>query len=275
MAWSKLAMRRLAALAALACLLLPVAGARAAVIEELLQLPTEGEATLPYLRSWDDAQPAVAVAVLFNGGGGAVGLLRRGIPRPGANFLVRSRGLFNEQGIVTAVIDVRSDTVALSDSERMGRRHMADVQALVAELRKRHGTLPVFLVGTSRGTVSAAYAGAALGDAVAGVVLTSSVFNASRGGAGLSAFDFASIRTPLLFVHHVDDACFVTPYAMAQRVAGMYTLVSVQGGEPARSDPCEAFSAHGYLGVEAPTVRAITQWMRGQAPPKTGGAALR
>jgi pimeloyl-ACP methyl ester carboxylesterase len=255
-------------LSTLACVML-VPAASAAIVEEVVQLPTDGAATLPYLRSWDDARPPVVAAVLFSGGGGAVGLQRKGIPRPGANFLVRSRGMFNEQGIATAVIDVRSDQSAMSDGDPMSRRHAEDVRAVVADLHQRFGALPVYLVGTSRGTVSAAYAGAALGDAVDGVVLTSSVFDASRGGSGLSAFDFSSIRTRLLFVHHVDDACPVTPYAMAERAAAAgHRLVSVEGGAPARSGPCEAFSAHGYLGVEGPTVRAITPWLQRQEPPK-------
>jgi len=250
---------------AVVCLLAAAASARAAVVDELIELPSAGGARLPVLLSHDDTQSPRWAAVLFNGGG-AVGLLRR-IPRPGANFLVRSRGLFAERGVLTAVIDVPTDLDRLGDVQRMSERHADDVRALVAELRRRHPALPVYLVGTSRGTVSAAYAGARLGDAVAGVVVTASVFNATRGGPGLSAFDWSTIRTRLLFVHHVDDACVATPYAMARRVAAGRTLVSVRGGEAPRSGPCEAFSAHGFLGVEVPVVEAIVGWMRGEAPP--------
>lgn len=241
--------------------------ARAEVVEELVQLPSVGDARVPVLLSRDDARPTEAVAVLFNGGGGAVGLLQR-IPRPGANFLVRSRGLFATRGVATAVIDVPTDLGVMSDAYRMSRRHSDDVRALVSDLQQRFPGLPVFLVGTSRGTVSAAYAGAALGDAVAGVVLSSTVFNATRGGAGVSGFDWDTIRSRLLFVHHVDDGCGATPYAMARRVAAARALISVHGGDAPRSEPCEAFSAHGFLGVEAPVVGAIVAWMRGEAPPK-------
>jgi pimeloyl-ACP methyl ester carboxylesterase len=253
-------------LAAIACVLL-ACGARAEVVEEVVHLPSAGEAKLPVLFSHDDAQAPFAAALLFNGGGGAVGLMSR-IPRPGANFLVRSRTRFVAEGLATAVIDVPTDLGSMSDGYRMGRRHADDVAAVVHELQQRFPGKPVFLVGTSRGTVSAAYAGAALRDRVAGVVLTSSVFNATRGGAGVSNFGWATIPSRLLFVHHVDDACIATPYGMARRVAAPYTLVSAHGGEPTRSEPCEAFSAHGYLGVEAPVVHAIVQWMRGEVPPK-------
>jgi pimeloyl-ACP methyl ester carboxylesterase len=237
------------------------------VVEELVQLPSAADARLPVLVSRDDGKPPAVAAVLFNGGGGAVGLLQR-IPRPGGNFLVRSRALFAARGVVTAVIDVPTDLSSMSDAYRMGPRHADDVRAVVGELKRRFPGLPVYLVGTSRGTVSAAYAGAALGDAVAGVVLTSSVFNATRGGAGVSGFDWNSIHSRLLFVHHADDACQATPYFMARRVASGRTLVSAHGGDAPRSDPCEAFSAHGYLGIEAAVVDAIVQWMRGEVPPQ-------
>lgn len=239
---------------------------RAEVVEELVQLPSADDARLPVLLSRDDARPLLAAAVLFNGGGGAVGLLKH-IPQPGGNFLVRSRALFATRGVVTAVIDVPTGVDTMSDAYRMSRRHADDVRTVVGELQKRYPALPVFLVGTSRGTVSAAYAGAALGDAVAGVVLSSTVFNATRGGAGVSGFDWDTIRTRLLFVHHADDACIATPYFMARRVAAHRTLVSAHGGDAPRSDPCEPFSAHGFLGVEVPVVDAIVQWMRGEAPP--------
>jgi pimeloyl-ACP methyl ester carboxylesterase len=243
------------------------ANVHATSVEELVQLPSVGEARVPLLISTDEAHPPVAVAVLFNGGGGAVGLLQR-IPQPGANFLVRSRALFASQGVATAVIDVPTDLNAMSDAYRMSRRHAEDVRTVVNTLQKRFPGRPVFLVGTSRGTVSAAYGSAALKDAIAGVVLTSTVFNATRAGAGVSTIDWDTLPSRLLFVHHVDDACVATPYAMARRVAAGHTLVSVHGGDAPRSDPCEAFSAHGFLGVEAPVVAAIAQWMRGEPPPK-------
>jgi hypothetical protein len=249
-----------------ALLLCAAAAVRAEVAEELIQLPSAGEARLPVLLSHDDAAPPLAAAVLFSGSGGAVGLLRR-IPQPGSNFLVRSRALFAARGVATAVIDVPTDIATMSDAYRMSPRHAADVGTVVEELRRRYPALPVYLVGTSRGTVSAAHAGAVLGDAVDGVVLTSTVFNATRGGPGVSGFDWGTLHSRLLFVHHADDGCVATPYFMAQRVAAHHALVTAHGGDTPRSEPCEAFSAHGYLGIEAPVVEAIVRWMRGELPP--------
>lgn len=255
------------ALVAIALVASTLAGrASAAPVEELVRLPSAGGATLPYLLDVDDARPPHVLAVLFNGGGGAVGLAQR-IPRPGANFLVRSRELFNRAGVATAVIDVPSDLVSLTDADRASPRHADDVRSVVADLRRRFGALPVMLVGTSRGTVSAAHAARALGSAVDGVVLTSSVFQSTRGGVGLANVDLASLPPRLLLVHHADDDCIASPYAQARRAATGRTLLTVRGGLPARSAPCEPFAPHGYYGVEAQTVDAIVRWMNGEALP--------
>lgn len=234
--------------------------------EEIRRLPSADGSVVPYLLDADlgsAASDVRAVAILFSGGTGNVGQMEHGIPHPGANFLVRSRHLFVARGIPVGVIDVPSDTRGMSDSFRMGARHMADIAAVADELHRQFPGAALFLIGTSRGTVSAAYAGAALGNRLAGVVLTSSLFSASKEGAGLSGFDFSSIKAPLLFVHHAQDGCRVTPYQSAQDLSKTYPLISVHGGSAPTSGPCEPFAPHGYFGREEGTVDSITRWMLG------------
>jgi pimeloyl-ACP methyl ester carboxylesterase len=144
--------------------------------------------------------------------------------------------------------------------------HAADVRAVVADLRARFPAASIFLVGTSRGSVSVASLGARITDGVAGVVLTSTMFRGTgrrspEPGPGLGGFDFATIKVPALVVHHREDTCHVTPYADAERLGKRFPLVSVRGGLPAKSEPCQALSAHGYLGKEAETIEAIAHWM--------------
>lgn len=242
---------------------------RAAVVETIISLPSEQGSVQPYLLSAEDGETHRVAAVLFTGGGGTVGLLERGVPHPGANFLVRTRSLFVAHGIATAVIDAPSDSKQMSDRFRSSERHVHDVAAVVADLQARLPGAKVFLVGTSRGTVSAAHAGANLGKAVAGVVLTSSVFTSSRGGGvGLAGFDYRSIAAPLLFVHHDGDLCPVTPYAVAAELAARYPLITAHGGDAPKSEECDPYAPHGYFGIEAPTVDAIARWMLGQEVPK-------
>ena len=136
----------------------------------------------------------------------------------------------------------------------------------MADIATRLPNTPMFLIGTSRGTVSAAALGARSKQSIAGVVLTSSLFRAAgRGskeaGPGLSKFDFATIHVPLLFVHHVSDQCQFTPYSDAAQLSAKYPLISVYGGDTPQSGPCDAFSQHGYFGKEAETVEQIVNWM--------------
>ena len=243
----------------------------AAGAEDIVMLTTREGVTQSFLLSSPPAGKAHAVAILFAGGAGQVNLERESarVLLDRGNFLVRSRRLFAGHGVAAAVMDAPSDQPRGMDDEfRLGAAHAADVGRVVADLKSRFPGLPVFLVGTSRGAVSAAAAGRRLGPGVDGVVLTAAVFLASRRQAGLSGFDFASLPVPLLFVHHVDDGCEYSPHYAAKRLADRYPLVSVSGGPPAQSKPCEAMSPHGFLGREADTVDAIAKWMLKQPHPR-------
>jgi pimeloyl-ACP methyl ester carboxylesterase len=236
--------------------------------QELVTVPTRGGVTQSYLLEAPSHAPH-ALAMLFPGGGGNIRLRSEdgAIRFSPNNFLVRSRSEFVARGIATAVLDAPSDLQSgMDDDFRSGSRHRDDVRAVVADLKRRLPAVPVFLVGTSRGTVSAAYVASALGSDVAGTVLTASVYlpsgrRAIYGGAGLSGFDFSSIKSRLLLVHHRNDGCSLTPYHAAQRLADRFPLISVSGGKPAVSAPCDALSGHGFLGREAETVEAIVNWM--------------
>ena len=238
--------------------------------EDIITLSTRPGITQSYLLTSPESGKPQAVAVLFPGGAGKVDLERETArTRPGGNFLVRSRQFFAQEGVAAAVVDAPSDQAAgMQDAFRLGEAHTEDLGKVVADLKKRFPGLPIVLVGTSRGTISAAAVGRRLGKEVSGVVLTSTVFQANRRQPGLSGFDFATIPVPLLFVHHTEDACNVTPYSSAKGLAGRFPLISVSGGIPPQSDPCEAMSAHGYIGKEAETVKAISQWVLKQAYPK-------
>ncbi|MCE9640355.1 MAG: alpha/beta hydrolase [Betaproteobacteria bacterium] len=254
------ALKTTAGIGIIAALLLPASFAAA---QEIVTLQTREGVTQTFLLS-TPINPPHAVAILFPGSEGNIRLRSEGgqIKLGEGNFLVRSRNYFVDGRVATAVMDSPSDqATGMNDGFRLGDKHATDIATVVAELQKRYADTPVFLVGTSRGTLSAAAAGRALSDRVAGVVLTATMFNAARSGQGLSGFDFTTIRPPVLFVHHADDGCNVTPYRGAKSLSAKFPLITVQGGEPARSDPCEAFSAHGFLGKERETVEAMVNWM--------------
>jgi len=240
--------------------------------EEIISLVTRAGATQSYLLANLPQNPQ-AIALLFAGGNGYLKLRSEDgqIKYDSDNFLVRSRDEFVKRKVATAVIEAASDSqssAGMSDETRLGKEHAADIVAVIAALTKQFPGIPVFLVGTSRGTVSAASIGAQHSAAVSGVVLTSTVFRKNqprrgdkRTSPGLSGFDFANVKVPLLFVHHVNDQCYVTPYADAAQLAGKYPLISVSGGRSAESDPCEALTPHGFLGKESETIEQIVNWM--------------
>ena len=243
-----------------------LAPAPAAAAPEIVTLPTRDGITQSLLMIVPAETRPAAFAILFPGGPGNLRLRRESdeIKFAPGNFLVRARQSFVDGGVGVAIIDTPSDEArGMDDRFRLSDKHAADVAAVVAALKKRFDNVPVFLVGTSRGSVSAAAAGRALGAEVSGVVLTSSVYLGARSGPGLSGFDFGRISAPVLLVHHVEDSCFVTPYREARKLAESrrYPLISVNGGLPATSDACEAFSAHGYLGKEPETAAEIVKWM--------------
>ena len=235
------------------------------IAQEIVTLPTREGVTQSVLVERPPAK-LLAIALLFPGGGGNIRLRNEGgqIRFGPLNFLVRSRLEFVKHGVVAGVFDAPSDqSNGMDDFFRFGDQHAADVAAVIAELKKRYPALPIFVVGTSRGTVSAAALGRRMPDTVTGTVLTASLFLAGKraGQQGLSGFDFSGIKPRLLFAHHRHDGCNVTPYRSASALAQRFALISVSGGLPAQSQSCEAMSEHGFLGREGETVEAIVNWM--------------
>jgi pimeloyl-ACP methyl ester carboxylesterase len=261
--------RALTAAVALVVLAAGVAGA-----EDIKTIPTRPGVSQPFLFLRRAEKPAATV-ILFAGGNGALGLASGRLAGLGGNFLVRNRARFAEQGFMVAVPDAPSDHARGLTRFRSTAEHAADVRALIAALRELAPEAPVWVIGTSMGTVSAANAGARLHDGGPdGVVLTSSITRWNKGeGESVSDVKVKDIRVPTLVVHHRDDACPFTPYADIPGLlrdlsqAPRRELLTFSGGDPPESRPCEARAAHGYLGLDAEVVKAIADWIRATPRP--------
>jgi len=254
---------------AAAALIAICADARAA--EELVTLPVRDGVTESYFLVYDKSAPPKAIAVTLIGGTGAIDLAKRtrdGVARfgPGANVLIRIRESLAGNDIADAIVDAPSDRLpnGMTDDFRSSAQHSADVRKIVADLHARFPEAPIFLIGTSRGTISVAHLAVSLSDVLRGAVLSSTVTVGNQMGPGLSTFDFATIKIPLLWVHHRDDGCRLSPYAGAQRAANGGTFISVSGGDPPQSGPCDPLSPHGYFGREQPVTEAIRNYMLGR-----------
>jgi len=146
---------------------------------------------------------------------------------------------------------------------------------VIATLRAE-AAVPVWLVGTSMGTVSAASATARLAGAGGpdGLVLTSTVTRQGRERPeSVGDVRLKDIRVPTLVVHHRDDACRSTPYADTPALmrdlgsAPRRELLTFSGGDPPQSGPCDARAAHGYLGLDTEVVAAIAKWITTETRP--------
>ncbi len=184
------------------------------------------------------------------------------------NFLVRSSALFAEAGFMTAIVDAPSDKgYGMENRFRKSEAHQKDI-AKVVDFLVSEGACEVFLIGTSRGTLSVAYLATVMTHpSVKGYVLTASL-NEISSYAG-------SITRPVLMVHHADDGCHATTYTGAEATCRALVksprryFIKVKGGDkPISKNPCQALSAHGFLGVERETVGVIVDWMNGKTPPE-------
>lgn len=209
---------------------------------------------------------ATATVVLLPGGAGGIGKIEDGKPT-GTNFLVRTRDTFADAGLNVAVMSRASDKADLDYPDRVAEDHMTDIKALVDYLKKDAG-VPVWLVSTSRGTVSATAAAVKFGNSdLGGIVLTSSVVNYKKVGA-VPTQDLAAIKVPVLVLHHEQDGCaHCRPHEVPAIVKGLKNapykkLVMVNGGGNPTGDPCEALHYHGFIGMEKEVVALITDWMK-------------
>ncbi|MCG6935493.1 MAG: alpha/beta hydrolase [Proteobacteria bacterium] len=234
--------------------------------ESYFSLPVRGDTAVPVWVITPEAP--VASVVLFSGGSGVLKITPKGIGRTG-NFLIRSRFRFAEQGLQVVIVDKPDDRGDLHDA-RTRAEHADDVGAVIAFTRHRLAR-PVWLVGTSRGVISAANAAARLdGDSGPdGLVLTASVMRTGNAGQdSLVNVDLGAITAPILLVHHQDDGCYVSPAADMPILAGEFTRASVvelklvSGGSAPAFNPCKANTFHGFWGIEAQVVKTLADWIK-------------
>ena len=190
------------------------------------------------------------------------------------NFLVRSRRHWLDDETLVAVLDAPSDEWTwFSQDFRATPRYGADVARLLNEISNRYPVQSWSFVGTSEGSVSAFHAARMNPQLAQRVVLTSSLWGPTRLGRGLSNAKWDELKAALLWVHHEDDPCRFTSYAEAKRYSERTRspLVTVRGGGPEKGDPCQAFSFHGFVGLEREVVLAMRSWVKtGDVPRELG-----
>lgn len=236
-------------------------------------LPTREGVKLPFLYEKPD-QPK-AVVVLFQGGGGGIGVngtKDKGWVRMDKTFLSGGATRFSKNGLVVAVVDAPSDRSDLNGGFRNSAEHNHDIKKLVEFLKSDNPNLPVWLIGTSNGSLTAAGAAVALHESpVAGIVLTSTVTEEHAWSVGQKFLhpvyraDLKKVTVPVLIVHHQNDRCKHSPYAPIEALTKAFPnakkveLISVQGGSD-NNDPCNG-GYHQFLGQEQEVTDMIAQWI--------------
>jgi dienelactone hydrolase len=236
--------------------------------QKVVDIPTRPGVTQRFLYLAPE-NPKAAV-ILFAGGHGGLQIFPNGSLKWGEqNFLVRTRQLFAKNGLSVAVVDAPSDrqVAPFLAGFRQKPEHVEDIKALIAWL-KRQANVPVWLIGTSRGTQSAAFIATQMGAGDGGpdgLVLTSTMLS-DDAGRPVPAMPLQRVAIPVLVVHHEKDGCKHCAYS---QISGLMEklistpkkeLMTFKGGEN-RGDPCEALAYHGFNGLEKDVVARIAQWI--------------
>lgn len=237
-----------------------------------------------------DTPAPVGTLILFSGGNGQLGLLtnwpsdQSGLMTydtdSSSNFLVRQRNNFAAAGFNVILIDVPSDQASgypASPSFRRTAKHQKDIAAVIDYARTTFG-LPVWLVGTSRGSTSA-IKGALITTqqptlaAPDGFVVTSTV---TKNGDpdDVMAMPLGDIALVAMMVANEQDICDVTPPVGVNRIArqllaspdfrGKFVTNTTDPVDP--TDTCDATGYHGFSNAEGKVVSPITAWIIGHLP---------
>jgi predicted alpha/beta-fold hydrolase len=211
-----------------------------------------------------------AAVVLFAGGHGGLQISPTGSLKWGeGNFVVRSRQMFAAHGLMVVVVDAPSDRQSppYLGGFRQEPEHVADIKAVIAWL-KQQINIPVWLVGTSRGTQSAAFIATQIAPSEGGpdgVVLTSTIL-ADKRSRPVPQMPLGKIQVPTLIVHHKQDGCAHCKYEDLPQLMDKLTavprkeLLTFEGGRT-KGDPCQAMAYHGFNGIEQEVVTKIAEWI--------------
>lgn len=252
-------------------LTLVVACAPVAVLSQtVVDLPTRPGVRQRVLVDSPVGPPAAATLVLMMGGNGQLGIYANGSLQRDSHFLARVRSLLTARGHAVLLVDAPSDRRDLGGDFRESAEHAADLGAVIAHARQAFGK-PVWVVGHSRGTHSAATAATRLsGDAAPdGIVLAAPILESSRFGAAtvkpLQESGLETLRVPVLVLHHVQDACQVSPASklpelQAKLAAGTSRIITYEGGT-SRGAFCDVQAFHSFGGIEQRVVDDLSAYV--------------
>lgn len=275
--------QRLALLLVCALLGTPSAWAQAPC-GEVFQLETHAHSSTRYTLTPANAESAgsATTAILFIGGGGVLALDEQGCPsKLSRNILMRLRADLHAAGISTVLVDAPSDMQEADGLAgfRSSPEHADDIGLLIAALRARSPGR-IWLIGHSRGTLSAANGAARLSGARApdAVILLSAMLSGEPRGKKawvsqtVADLALAHIAQPVLLLGHNADNCPRSPASLmdttlAQTHSRRPLSILLSGGPtPAGRAPalnaCEVGEPHDFPGQEAELAAHLISFIR-------------
>jgi hypothetical protein len=239
---------------------------------EAVTIDTTFTVKTPPVRLDRPAHEARASVVLMTGGNGLLSLDASGnVIDSTGNFLIRSADLFLRSGLNVMMADaLPAHPAGLTQANRLSAAHAAELQGFINAALNRWGQ-PVWVVGTSNGSISTVTAAGfqPVLSGVRGVIITSPVTQLTPANQPTFNVYASRITVPALVAWHQDDHCTISPPAGS---AALFALIpsshkeshAFAHGHSVATDPCGAFSEHGYAGIEEQVVREIAEFIRGR-----------
>jgi predicted alpha/beta-hydrolase family hydrolase len=241
-------------------LLLLAAASPGAFAERLSLEPRPGVALTVDLQV--PAKAAALVLLLEGGGGRAAGTHAGG-------FAATAHHGLADRGLATALIDAPSDQRGfmggMSPRFRQSAGHMKDLDTAIAALREKT-SLPVWLLGISLGTRSAAWYASQRPARIDGLILLSSSTRPPK-GQGVQTFALRELRVPLLAVAHEKDGCKGTPPGGAKKIVAAAKgspaaeAKILSGGRSSGRQPCGLKTHHVFYGMEDEVLSVIAAFV--------------
>ena len=211
------------------------------------------------------------VIAIFSGGSGFVKIKDDGMIGKGrGNFAVRTRTLFHDAGMATAVLSSPRDYKDLKGN-RTRDDYARDVEAVMAMLRDRFPDVPLWMHGTSRGAISIALTVPkfqAPANRPNGIILSSPVTERSNFDSVFEG-DLKSLTGPVLVAYHRNDSCYVTPPSRGQDLLDALTAAEPKrlslfegGDDSARGNDCGPKAQHGFIDIEAKVIDAFAAFIK-------------
>jgi len=255
--------------------------------------------SMDYFVNWPSsgATPKAVVVLI---GGGDFNMAIRGNPDTGAgdvtgganNFVVRTAQLYADAGYLAVALDRpvpgpaafpdSTDITTATDYYRISVDHAIDILAVLKSLNVQG--LPVFLAGTSRGSISVVAQ-----NRIASGILTSSSVTRDPADNGRHLYVGRpdtpsllpqSVVRPTHVLWHEQDGCFGSPPTGSRALydslvaAGVDTAFEVAtggvrvtaAGNGVSPDVCGPLNFHGYMGIENAVVGRLTAWLDAHVP---------